>query len=476
MYSVRSTSKITKHFYCFLLLISACIIIYYSELYSSVDSISSHDTYAPIIIQQEPDISAPILDIYATNISYSVPTLWIFGPAKTCTGSVWIGLKQSFPNWQHPEPGYHEYPEIWSAFLPNHYFGSDKNPHYHIILTDYLDHIQPQSLDEYPFHDILLLLEPRIIQRQMTQQQSTFANIINATKYDENMMVVVKTPQHYYSPFIPIIFAYHLSPTNYIQNQQGTKVLIILRNTVQRTISWYSLFHTKRFVAAFNDTSTVFELIQHQINVALNYKPLDAIRHRIVNRTTEADDVMILNEYFKFFYGFSRLFTDCTRQKGPKIHEECKEIINSGFFTGIKYLHTNYVRHPIHMLFVGLMYPHLLLPLVVFKQQKMLGTKFRFVVLDYLIQHPKDALYLMTCWSANTVCDVDEFKQNSADIWEKINLPHVGHESLPVPNDVKTLLTRYYAPVTQQVNDMLNRFNANDDIFLGEWNPDSMKK
>ena len=290
------------------------------------------------------------------------------------------------------------------------------------------------------------------------------------------MLVIVKTPHHYYSPFIPIIFAYYVSPITF---QYGTKVLILLRNSVKRTISWYSLFYVKMFMKAFNNNTTaVYRIIEHQMNVSLNYEALNKIRNMIIGRNNEQDDILILNEYFKFFYGFARMFKICNDVKfDGDIEPQCIAI-DIGLYskewnsTEIGYRYMNHVRHLVHMLFVGLSYPHLLLPLSVFKQTGLLGEKFRFMSFNYIVKNSKEALYLMTCWSEGIECDIDGFKRKEKRLWNNIYLPHQKSETLPIPEIVKDKLNEYYEPVIVQINKMLNRFNEFDDIFLGEWRSD----
>lgn len=427
------------------------------------------------LIEEAPSISPENVSFHQRG--RPIPTLWIFGPAKTSTTSIYTALARSFPNWHHPEHDkpFKEYYEIWTLFLTEGYFNR-KADYQELVrkLEYYVNGMHGiDSLAEYPFDDLLSLISPsRVIERRIEYQHTVFAAALNASRYDEDMMVVVKTPAHFYSPYIPIIFAHHFATT---------KTMIILRNTVHRTVSWYSLFYINKFIAAQMNESAVFDLVRHQIEVSLRYEPLLKFRKFIHFRSDEADDARIITEYFKFFYGFSLLFKECNA-----LHFEgssCEDI-DIGLFDqrwnrGIPYKHIKFQRHPIHMLFAGTSYAQLLVPLTVFKQHNMLSSQFRLMSFRFIIENPKESLYLMTCWAEDVHCDSDKFKRERPEVWESIELPHQKHESQPVrfangSDYLNTALTQFYKPIISQIHALLERFEEDDAIFLGGWNGDDL--
>jgi hypothetical protein len=140
------------------------------------------------------------------------------------TVKIFTAIESSFPNWYHPEPNkpFREYPQIWSTFCTQNYFGSEHDDFHYIALLNFIHNITQnasiQSLADYPFFTILSLLNPSVIRKQLNKQKHIFSAITNASQYNPKMKVIVKTPAHFYSPLIPIIFAQHLSPPNPLQN------------------------------------------------------------------------------------------------------------------------------------------------------------------------------------------------------------------------------------------------------------------
>eukprot|EP01083_Nonionella_stella_P241681 843752_1 len=405
----------------------------------------------------------------------SVPTLWIMSPSKSATTSTVTTLVNIYPNWDSPTQSneFNECAHLWSSFILEKYFSTsctvrscitlpEQQQNYDGFLTS-LDSWSKdlQNITQYPFKRLLLSLDDRmeyVIHDQIIDaQKQYFTYGIKQGTEDIHHVSVIKTPQHFYSPFVPIIFA-HYHP--------ATKVLITIRNPVKRIISWYSMVFVRATNGSVPDALERYPLL----GSTMAFDMLRTMKHLILNRRNTMNDVEIINSYFRFWLRFYILYEKCIathidthRLEFQRNAGECDVIGHGTRLT--RFVYKTVWRHPIHMLFSGLLYPHLLLRLVVYEQQHLLGTQLKLMSFSYFVTNSNEALAQIKCWAEGEYrCDASYSGGNSS------YLNHVNHRAVAFPSEVVDELYAYFDPVIEKVNELLYQYNQTHDIFLGSWN------